>query len=274
MKSFWCLTIALLLMVFTNRSFGALVAYDGFNYDEVGEDAIGENGGFGFSGGWRAGGFNASLSTNFDIGQGSLGFPGLAPSIGQRLTTASVDSISGLTRDLAQPLGVAGTTRFLSFLLRPEGQLNQGAFSGFFGVLLESGEPQVFVGKPGGGQTRNLGIEYRGGSNQVASSTRATVDETYLMVLKSTFNAGSDEFSLYINPTPGLAEPLTPDASNSANVPSAQGITIYSTGAFSVDEFRLGETYADVVPVPEPAGWLFMLMAALTVARTRQGTRA
>jgi hypothetical protein len=251
----------------------ALLAYDGFNYSPAGSDLLGNSGGFGFSSAWRTGGFNASINTNYDVQSGSLSFGGLVTG-GNRASTTAVTAIAGLTRDFLTPLGVPGTTRYASFLLRPEGQLQAGAFNGFFGVVLEQPlEPELFVGKPGGGAIDRYVMEDRGGSLQIASSTAPAVGETVFLVLKSQFTQGNDAFTLYVNPTPGGPEPGAGLVKNNSNVGSVAGLTLYSTGAFSIDEFRLGETFADVTPaVPEPASVLIALwvvLAAIGVHRLR-----
>jgi hypothetical protein len=142
------LVVASVACSFPMAADAALLAYDGFDYAPVGSDLLGKSGGFGFSTPWRPGGFNASINTNFDVQNGSLPAGGLITS-GNRVQTNAVTAISGLTRDLATPLGVPGTTRYLSFLLRPEGQLHGGAFNGFFGVNLEQpGEPSCSSANP------------------------------------------------------------------------------------------------------------------------------
>src|SRR5436190_18066770 len=83
----------------------ALIAYDGFEDGAVGSDVVGKAGGTGFIGPWIIGGFNASIHDNYDIGAGSLSFQSLLTS-GNRATTLPVNNIAGLTRDLAQPLGI------------------------------------------------------------------------------------------------------------------------------------------------------------------------
>jgi hypothetical protein len=259
------------VFLFPMTADAALLAYDGFNYAPAGSDLLGNNGGFGFSTPWRPGGFNASINTNYDLQTGSLSFGGLVTG-GNRVSTTAVTAIAGLTRDFLTPLGVPGTTRYASFLLRPEGQLQAGAFNGFFGVVLEQPvEPELFVGKPGGGAIDRYVLEDRGGSLQVASSTAPVVGETVFLVLKSQFTAGNDAFTLYINPTPGGPEPGAGLIKNNSNVGTVAGLTLYSTGAFSVDEFRLGETFADVTPaVPEPASVLIALCAALAAMVTNR----
>ena len=251
MKTRIGLLLVVLLALTSTEANAELVAYDGFAY-EAGAGLKGRDGGFGFAGPWRTGGFNAGLNENYEVSGGSLEFAGLSVA-GNRSVTRAVSSIAGLTRDLAEPLGEAGTTRYLSFLVRPEGQLGEGAFNGFFGVLLEqAGEPEMFAGKPGDGQMNRYVLENRGGTAAVATDTEVELDRTVLIVLKSEFADGPDTFTLFMNPPPGGMEPENADAVRTASLDLVQGLTIYSTGAFSLDEIRLGESFADVVPVPEP----------------------
>ena len=264
------LVVASAACLFPMAAEAALLAYDGFNYAPAGSDLLGNSGGFGFSTPWQPGGFNASINTNYDVQSGSLSSGGLVTS-GNRVSTNAVTAIAGLTRNFLTPLGVPGTTRYASFLLRPEGQLQAGAFNGFFGVVLEQPlEPELFVGKPGGGAIDRYVLEDRGGSLQVASSTAPAVNQTVFLVLRADFTAGNDVFTLYVNPVPGAPEPGAGLVKNNSNVGTVAGVTLYSTGAFSIDEFRLGETFADVTPaVPEPATWLLALLALTPLVRRR-----
>jgi hypothetical protein len=166
----------------------ALIAYEGFNYAAIGSDLSGNNGGFGFVGPWTPGGFNATTFNHLDIGAGSLVFDGLQTE-GNRAASGPLSAIGGLSRALAQPLGAPGTSAYVSFLLRPQGTLNQGVFNGFFGLVLESPtEPELFIGKPGGGAISQYVLESRGGGPQVASGVSAVADETVLLVLSADFS--------------------------------------------------------------------------------------
>ncbi len=252
-------------------STAALLSYDGFEYAPAGSDLLGNIGGFGFSTAWRPGGFNASNHAIYDVPSGSLTFGSLLTS-GNRVQTGSVDEIAGLTRDFSVALGAPGTTRYLSFLLRPEGTLQGGAFNGFFGVVLEQPlEPELFIGKPGGAAIDRYVLEDRGGGQQVASTVAAMVDETVLLVLKAEFAAGNDRFTLYVNPVPGAPEPGSGIMQNRSDAGSVAGVTVYSTGAFSIDEFRVGETFEDVTPVPEQDSALLLILGAAVASR--QGRR-
>ncbi len=259
-----------------------LMAYEGFNYP-VGTNLNGQNGGVGFAGPWAPGGFNASVFNHLTIGSGSLTFDNLLIS-GNHASAGAQNAIAGLTRPLAQPLGTPGTVSYISFLLRPEGTLGQGALNGFFGVTLETqggSEPQLFIGKPGGGAVNRYVLENRGGANQVASGVAPVVGEPVLLVVKAEFSAGNDRFTLFVDPTPGGIEPASGTVKSDANVGLITGLTLYSTGAFSIDELRVGTTFADVTPlgpgpvVPEPGSLsLFVLSLGGVVGyRWRQQRR-
>jgi hypothetical protein len=271
--------IAVLLLASASAQ-AALNAYEPFGYSPAGADLNGRGAppSFGFSSPWAPGGFNASVNTNYDLAGDSLSFGGLVTG-GGRTTSLPTAAIAGLTRNLSAPLGAAGTTQYLSFLLRPEGTLHAGAFNGFFGLTLETpGEPELFVGKPGGGAIGNYVIEDRGGSGQSVSNFLATPNQTVLLVLKAEFNPGgaaNDRFSLWVNPTPGGPEPGSfSTIKNNSNLGSVTGLTIYSTGAFSIDELRVGDTFADVTPVPEPGAALAAGAGFLMLLRPRRNPTA
>ncbi len=93
----------------------------------------------------------------------------------------------------------------------------------------------------------------------------ATVGTTVLLVLRADFTASTDKFTLYVNPTPGAPEPLVGTVKQNSDVGIVSSLTLYSTGAYGLDEIRIGTTYADVVPaiVPEPASLVMASTAAL-----------
>ena len=251
-----------------------LLSYEPFNY-AAGTAVVGQGAGgsSGFLTPWTPGGFNASQSNNFLVGAGSLQHNNLATT-GGRLTSGPTNVISGITRDLAVPLGAQSTTRYVSFLVEPNAPLHQGAFNGFFGLTFESaGEPEFYAGKPGGGAIGNYVIENRGGDGQSVSNFLTTPGQTALLVVKAEFTAaGADRMTLYVNPTPGMPEPTSASAfKGDANFGSAHGLTVYSTGSFSLDEIRVGTTYADVTPaVPEPAAVALAASVAATFVRRRR----
>ena len=271
-RSFLLAAGAAALLGFGVESRADLLAYEGFGYMNIGANLRGRTGGagsFGFAAPWQAGGFNASISDNYDVAADSLAFGNLLTE-GNRAYTTSTNAIAGLTRNFTSPIGAAGTTRYYSFLLRPEGTVGAGAFEGFFGVTLETAvDPEVYTGKPGAGALTNYVIEDRGGGDQRASLVPVVAGQTSLLVVKAQFGQAADTFTLYVNPTPGGAEPASGIVKTS-NTGDGLGFTLYSTGEFSIDELRLGETFADVTPVvPEPAGATVLLGVATALLARR-----
>jgi hypothetical protein len=263
--------VAGLLILGANSTRGDLFVHEPFDYSPVDRDLVGTNGGLGFAGPWQPGGFNASISDNVDVDDDPLAFGALLSSP-SAVRTSAVGAISGVTRSLAVPLGEAETTVYLSFLIKPEGVLHAGAFNGFLGVVLESpGEPELFIGKPGGGATNRWVLEDRGGSLQHASPVDITTSDTALLVVKAEYaGVGDDRFTLYVNPTPGAPEPATGIVKNDADFGLVQGLTIYSTGAMRIDELRVGQTFADVTPIPEPTSLGLAALAVFALRRTER----
>ena len=204
------------------------------------------NTGTGFSGAWQIGGFNA-FSAGYTAAEKSLVFSGLATTPG-RVIGHAFPSINGSTRNLATPLGADNTTVYLSFELRPQGTLNDGIFNGFFGVTLNGSFQDLFVGKPGAGAEQEYVIENRGGSGQLSSGVATVVGQTAFLVVRAEFLLGNDLFTLYTNPTPGEPEPAAGIVKSDLNLGVVSKVGIYSTGAFDIDELRIGATYAEVTP--------------------------
>src|SRR5258705_13902424 len=93
-----------LFLLIGNAARADLLSYEPFDYSNVGSDVQGNSGGFGFSGAWTPGGFNASISDNYDVAAGSLSFANLLTS-GNRASSGPVNAIAGLTRNFATPIG-------------------------------------------------------------------------------------------------------------------------------------------------------------------------
>jgi hypothetical protein len=177
---------------------------------------------------------------------------------GNRATTGAANAITGISRPFATPiLATQNTTRWLSVLLRQEN--TSGVFNGFFGVYLDGGtvaQDDVFIGKPGGGQLNRFVVETRGGPGQVATTKPVVLNETVLLVLEANFASqpnGNEIFRLWANPDLSVIPPNATAATKlDLDIGQVNGLVIYSTGGFSVDEIRWGNTFFDVVPVPEP----------------------
>jgi len=237
------LTLGALSVILSLPAHAGQTAYEGFTPSFP----VYANGGDGFSGPWAQGGFNA-FASGYIPNDRSLCYPQLQTS-GGSVSGAAFPTINGAIRGLEAPLGANNTTAYLSFLIQPHGTLNSGAFNGFFGVTLNGSlANDLFIGKPGAGAEEQYVIETRGGSGQLPSGIPTVVGRTALLVVNAHFLAGNDAFTLYTNPTPGRPEPVSGIMKTDLDLGNVFKIGIYSTGFFTVDEIRIGTTYADVVP--------------------------
>jgi len=240
-RSFLALAAALLVM--SRSASASQVVYEGFSQSFP----TYANNGAGFSGPWTTGGFNA-FASGYTSNVGSLSYSSFEASTGGSVSGGAFSAINGAIRNLEQPLGADNTTAYLSFLLRPDGILSNGIFNGFFGLTLNGLSSDLFIGKPGGGALEQYVIETRGGSGQVPSGTSTNAHHTALLVVKAQFLSGNDTFTLYANPAPGEFEPSNGAVKSDLDLGAVSKIGIYSSGAFTVDEIRIGTTYEDVVP--------------------------
>lgn len=99
----------------------------------------------------------------------------------------------------------------------------------------------------------------------------APAGEVQLYVLKLELGANSDTLSIYVNPDPSAPEPAVPNASFTEPELIVNNIRMncFNTGAVGlVDEIRLGETFADVLPVPGAAINVAPADGAIGVAST------
>ena len=100
---------------------------------------------------------------------------------------------------------------------------------------------------------------------------------TTFLVYRITFGTLNDTIDLFVNPTLGGALPAAPNATlttaDNTFFPNAFNRIRVQSGdqAFTVDELRIGQSFADVAPVPEPSATLALLGAgALFMGRRRR----
>jgi hypothetical protein len=240
--------VALALLLFAaapSFASAALTAYDEFNYAPIGSDLNAKDGGgsYGFTSPW-------SGQTSYNIGSGNLASPfAPAPQLGNSITAVAFGDNRGIDRLLSTPLGAEGTSAYISVLIRPQGILHQGAYDGWFALALR-GSTDVFFGMSYPGST--IGLEV--GFEKSLTSVDAVIGQAFFGVIRIDFTEGVDPVYLYLNPQPGAPEPATPSASLiNLNVNFLNIVSLTGPGAVGYDSLRIGTTYADVTPVPEPA---------------------
>jgi hypothetical protein len=83
---------------------------------------------------------------------------------------------------------------------------------------------------------------------QVASTLSPEVGATVLFVLKLEPGKPADRITLYMNPTVGEPEPEFGIVKEDTNFQQFEALVVYSTGEFSIDELRVGDSFSAVVP--------------------------
>ena len=252
----------------------ALIAYEGFDYAS-GTDILGQSGGTGWAAGSSWSGYDPSVTWPGVVSSSGLSYGSLAIQ-GNALTTATtpgpkLSSSAIYWRNLPQ-FGQEGTTLYVSFLFRPE--TGYGYYGGV--NLTDDIGRGIYVGKSGAVGYNNYGLEGPLGVID-SSSVPVTAGETVFIVLKAQFLAGNDIYSIFINPALDGAESAAVPSAVKTNFDPANplfGTTFQfnNYGYYTIDEIRVGTTYADVMPtaVPEPTSLsLFAVGFAALAGRTR-----
>lgn len=247
------------------------IAYEGFDYATPG-GLFGKNGGSGF-------GSNAWAQINTDgepaLAAGSLPYSDGTNSIetsgnklGQALNTRA-------SRNLDAVEAVANRTIWVSFRANYTGgstfPTNHAGFSLFSGANATGSE--FFLGKPG--SATHWGVDTSSATAAQASGTPSASQLDAFLLTKITYGASSATVQMWIDPV------LDESSLGAAPINSTQtNFTIasirVSTGSnasnFQFDEFRMADTFAEVVPEPGAASLGAVAAAGLLASRRRRAS--
>lgn len=264
--------------VSTGTAQASLLVYDGFNYtaatkvpDTASSSVL--NGGTGGGGSnWSGGWFDASPDSGanaYTITNGGLSYSTLTT--GGNALNRGDDNIGVRRNFTAQSDGTYYTSFLFSVGADPANTYAGLAVAGraYFGLAKFGTHSEFVVGNGFAGTPASTGITVQ-------------ANTTYLLVGKIAFSAtGNDTVSLWVNPT-GSNEANAGAAGasyvNSSNFTTLDNVQAYqSTAAYNMtlDEFRLGTTWADVtpgLPTPEPASLGLLAGAGYLVIRRRSRT--
>jgi len=161
-----------------------------------------------------------------------------------------------------------GTSIWLSVLLRQDGTQLQNCFGGIY-LKNGKGGGTLYLGRAWG--EPRWRIESGTGTNFYDVTT--TDRETALLVMRIDFRTGNEQCYIWLNPSLGY----TPPADAAALLFDKFDFTfndVFLAAGFtdiSVDELRIGESWAAVTPfqlIPEPSGLVPALSALLLARRT------
>lgn len=243
---------------------GDVLAYDGFDYPEaVGTSIAGLNGGTGWIDAYPTPSGTIALAND-------LSFSGFFPSTGKSM---DFGLNANMTTDGRNWSATASSgTYWYSMLARPQ-IVGSNRGRGTFFVLQGVGDSQNGFG---------FRIDDNAGSPQFKAWTRTQAaganidfsggyDQTYVVLGKLTVDTALNTTSaLWVygpSDTLPATEPSTPMSSQTqvtGSVLSAIGGRAFSnSGPLGYDEIRVGTTFADVMPVPEPASVAAAMVAGL-----------
>jgi glucose/arabinose dehydrogenase len=267
----------LAVLVFTPAAHAALLAYEPFT-NTVGAEILGSGGGFGFTNVWQT---NSSVgvgtNTSFGLAYTDGGGRQLATNGGAayfRGNTAASTSMQGyrqFTFSRGTNTTVDGSNTWISFLVARIGATNGGVNPWARGANLDHDfatnvaasttyQQKLALGGASGAATNSVSLIPQGSGTLLRPSAIAFGGATNFVVVKIEHKTNAlDNAFLFINPSLA-SEPLT----NTANTNSLglfdysfDRLRIFVGGQSSaaqpfaeliVDEYRVGETFADVAP--------------------------
>lgn len=225
--------LAVTALGFITAATAAPLAYDGFDYP-VGSSLTGKNAPTGFSSAY------AEIGSGITVAAPGLTYTGLTVS-GNKLNISGANA--SVAASLASSPDAVGSTIYFSYLMQV------GSGTGITGISLFQGSTEMlYTGNRNDGGTNFFGVDPKGGN---AVSSNAPSGNLSLVVYRIDFAATSATIRLYVNPTSGI-EPGIPSAIATKTTPlTYDRIRIVSQGTTgSIDEFRLGQTFADVALTP------------------------
>jgi hypothetical protein len=257
-----CLVLTISVALATTAH-ATLLVYEPFDYPAGA--LSGRNGGTGFFDAW-------SSPSTFMVQAGNLGVGGY-----QGSGSMVFGSSSEADRHLAQGYGADGTELWMSILLRIDATSSSAA--AFNGLRFGSASPALFIGLPsalpGMPAFTTWGADTPVQPGKYMSQVPIVLGQPALLVAHMAFLPQADQIDLYVNPTAGSI-PASPDATiTNVDLFAAlqQNPSVYiwqSSSAGAFDELRMGTTYADVLPVPEPGTIALAAVGLVVLAAGRR----
>lgn len=264
----------------------ALLVYEPFDYPS-GTSIGGQNGGTGFAGPWGAVG-----AGNLDATAPGATYSNLVAS-GNRLTTIGGSGGAGSAlsfRDLSTSFGADNTTVWISLIGQRTGaQTGTGGIGGVpswvrgWNVSLFNAGTEILAigeGTRTTGDQDTWGLVVSGSSTNAATvwTSKSVGVESFLLV-RIDYLPGNDNAYLWVNPSLA-SEPLISNADATttagnfsfnrirpfAGNETAQGAR--AEGFF--DEIRMGTTFRDVAPIPEPSAVVALISGLGLFLRRRR----
>lgn len=252
----------------TAPSSAALIVYEGFDYLDgitgttvntlVGDSA----GGQGWTAPWTNGQENGSAA-NGSVGVESPGLAYAALAVTGQALSDPTSASRGARREFdATGLGADGTSVWFSALYQ---HTNAGSdfrvkfFADSSLILTGSNYATAANSGIGFNYSGTNGLRIENQATQLGTGTVLANFTTHFVVGRVDFQAGNDDVRLWVNPALDAGAPADLDAAQfqstalQATLGQAVAVRWGGSGTGLIDEIRLGTTFAEVTPVPEPA---------------------
>jgi hypothetical protein len=267
-----------------------LTIYDGFNYDATGNPFLGTgpSTAAGTTGNWV---YQGNNSIEPRVTAGSLNYTAIPGPVGNKV---ALDNGGGAATGADAARLYTGTidktttpTVYYSFIANfPTATSTGGTGGAFFAGFDNNANATyttfagLFVRTDANGTDLDLGISTSGSANKMFSTTPYPINTSLLVVGSFTFQ-GLSNLDVFVDPAAVPAsEPVTHSATSTgvdASVVTAIS-NFYLRGnagqpqGIQIDELRIGSSWADVAPVPEPGsiGAVVALSAVGLVVRRRR----
>lgn len=268
-------TIPFVSLALASQLSAALYETEAFNYTTLN----GATGGTGWSTyAWDDSDGDITLAT------GSLSYPASSTefsSSGNRISLSSLDTGASAFRRLGtnMSLGTSGNVFFSSALFNISATTGQLSTVSFLNSQLGTGDVRWQYGINTSG---NFIVSVAPGGTQMAiSTTTASINTTYLLVAKIRTNTlgGLDQVFLKIfAPDDDVFEPLD---DSGWDLTAAGGSTVLlesvrlnmtngSGQTNQFDELRIGTTFNEVAPIPEPSAACLLILGSLAFISRRR----
>jgi len=277
---------ALLLLHMPQTANAALIAYEGFEDNTVGQVLDGNgNGGTGWTNDWNI--LNARAaevtvqSSTMSYAAGEIAIDGGSRMLRYIASENSIQAIGG--RNFPAQTG----TIYMSFLVQASANDNPAARNDLYqfgftdSTYTGGGAPDI--NPLVSGMDRNGTIQLRSGTSTSIDSTISTgVGNTFFLVLraeKTGLSSTYNDLTLYINPdsaTEGLNTSITTATDSTLDLSGNGAVAIRKAflengDTYLLDEIRVGTTFADVITVvPEPSTMVLLGLGGLFALRRRK----
>ena len=244
------------------------IASDSFDYPAPG-GLVGKAGGSGFgSNAWAA----VTGQSDPALVPGSLEYSDGGSSVQTAGNRVAPVNTSRATRNLDAVEEVAGRIVWLGFRERFTGA--GGMPTNHAGISLFSGPnatgTELFFGKPG--SATNWGMDTSTENFAQIAGAVTDADKDAFIIARINYNANPASVSMWVNPP--LNESLLGPAEVSGtqqhfNIASVRLSTGANSVGYEFDEFRMGTTFADVIPEPATSGVALLAGGLLALRRRR-----